>query len=153
MGLLWLTACEKDDICVEGNTPSMVLTFADALEGDNKNVTNFSLIESGTEIVIRSTATTDSITIPLRLDASAMTLVFRSFTGADATADNPQNNDTITFTYQVREQFVSRACGFVGNYEELDTIRTPSTDDWIQRIEILNPEIRDTNRVHVQIFH
>ena len=49
--------------------------------------------------------------------------------------------------------YVSRACGYVSNYN-LDQIVIENDNlNWIVRTEIINSEIKEEKSIHVKIFH
>ena len=164
--LIWLVAvfaialsfirCEKDDICVDGDTPLLIIRFYDAENtAEFKQVTNLRVIGLGQESTVptfidRSSA--DSIGIPLRIDelTTGFALILDS---ADEDDMETGNIDTLTFNYTTSEVFVSRACGFIANYDELGNALTTDADNWIQNIEIVSSLITKQDSAHVKIFH
>lgn len=164
--IVQFSSCEKDDICVEGDTPLLVVGFYDIVDTTFKSVNNLRIraldndsilgLESAEEFGFSDRANSpDSIFLPLRIDA--MTTQFEFILDSadddqDATIDTG-NIDTLTFDYLVNEQFVSRACGFVANFNDLDTTRQVFSTDWIKGINILDTTITNSNLIHVQIFH
>ena len=166
-----LLACEKDDICVEGDTPLLVIGFydiADTTEFKTVPTMRIKALHSNTfaedsildsDSYTRSefefndrTNVTDSIFIPLRVSASNTDFVFIS-SSADEDEVEIGNRDTLTFNYTVNQQFISRACGLVANFNELDTTRTVSDSDWIKRITVQETDVELSNTIHVKIFH
>lgn len=152
------SSCEKDDICVDGDTPFLIVGFFDV--GDTtafKEVNSLRIraidideIFTSDNFIDRSTVR-DSIFIPLRLDANTTAFEFILNSEGD---DETGNIDNLSFSYDVGEQFISRGCGFVGNYNNLDTIRTLSNEDWIQRITVVEENIvNNPTAIHVKIFH
>ena len=63
------------------------------------------------------------------------------------------NADTLRFTYATSGEFISRACGFVANYENLNAQLEPDTFNWIQNIEVINSSVQKQDTTHVSIFH
>ncbi len=64
------------------------------------------------------------------------------------------NIDIVDFNDYARlEDFKSRACGFIVNYEELAGALQTDTDNWIQEIEIIRSEIINSDSTHVKIYH
>ena len=63
------------------------------------------------------------------------------------------NIDTLTFNYATNEVFISRACGFVANYDGLSDELTVESENWIQNIEIVSSLIQKQDSAHVKIFH
>jgi len=158
------SSCEKDDICVDGDTPFLIVGFYDASSEDTtvfKSVSSLRIRSTDNESIYSSSTFTDqatvsdSIFIPLRLDANNTSYEFILNSDGDSEAMGETGTiDTLKFTYNLGEQFVSRACGFVANYNELDTMRTVGAEDWIRRITILENTITNNpTAIHVKIFH
>ena len=63
------------------------------------------------------------------------------------------NIDTLTISYELGEAFVSRACGFVTNYNNISVTLTEGAENWIQDIKVVQPNVENTNTIHVKIFH
>ena len=154
--ILCFFSCEKDDICVEGDTPLLIIRFY-----DSENPTEFKTVSSLRVIGTGQTSpvdtftdrsTLDSIAIPLRINQpdTQFTLISDS---ADEDDVEIGNSDVLTFTYTTEEIFVSRACGFVANYNELNENLASDSDNWIQSIEIITTTINSQVSAHVQIFH
>ena len=152
LGIISFSACEKDDICVDGNTPLLVIRFYNASDSTEiKAVPNLvvrGLISPDTLDVITNAAS-DSIAVPLRSDTTNTSFLLSQ----QATDDDPVNFDVLTYSYETQEVFISRACGFVANFENLSHVLTPDTDNWIKDIEIISPTIENSETAHVKIFH
>ena len=154
--LLVVNGCEKDDICVEGDTSLLIIRFYDSENPDQfKSVTNLRVIGLGQENPVDTftdRSSQDSIAIPLRINEpdTGFLLVLDS---ADEDMLETGNIDTLSFTYNTQEEFVSRACGFVANYTELQEVLTADSDNWIQNIEIISTTVKSQESAHVQIFH
>ena len=75
VGSTLISACEKDDICVDGDTPLLVLRFYDAQDTASfKSVTSLRIIGVGQDNPVNTFAdrsSTDSVAIPLRADQSS----------------------------------------------------------------------------------
>lgn len=157
--LLILASCEKDDICVEGNTPLMVIEFFDVDNPDTpKSVVKLRVGGQGQEFVVNTFADrTDlnSITVPLKTteDSTSFLFISNSASSEDTPPIEVGNVDTVSFDYSRLEDFKSRACGFIITYEELNGIVQTDTDNWIQRIEITRSKIINADSTHVKIFH
>ncbi len=154
--LLVVNGCEKDDICVEGDTSLLIIRFYDSENPDQfKSVTNLRVIGLGQENPVDTftdRSSQDSIAIPLRINEpdTGFLLILDS---ADEDMLETGNIDTLSFTYNTQEEFVSRACGFVANYTELQEVLTADSDNWIQNIEIISTTVKSQESAHVQIFH
>jgi len=150
------SSCEKDDICGDGEaiTPFMVIEFYDATNTSIlKNVTNLGVGEPTFNTRFSFTGIS-KIEVPLRTNATTTTLNFIENGGdsADTSDDNP---DAITFNYATNFVYISRACGYIANFQLDPTnpiVITPDADQWIQNIEVSQPNIENENEVHVKIY-
>lgn len=151
-----LMACEKDDICVEGDTPLLVLRFYDQENpAETKNVTDLRVIGIGRNATVNTfsdRADLDSIALPLDPAASRSAFIMISNSGEENGVETG-NSDTLYIDYQVREEFVSRACGFVARFENLSLEIAGGAEPWIQDVELLKDEVTDQTSAHVKIFH
>lgn len=149
-----MNSCEKDDICVDGTTPLLLISFYDfdnptALKAPSNLVVKGELYDSTFGGILPNTGT-DSIQVPLRLEA--LNTVFSLTTNETTDALN-DNEDLVNFTYTLKEVFISRACGYIANYENLTVDLTPDTNNWIKNIEVVNATIENENAAHVKIYH
>ena len=163
--LLTTASCEKDDICPESTptTPKLILRFYDiSNQDDTKNVTSFgvtSLDENGETFVLAgfNGVTTDSISLPLRIQTTAENFTRFTFYKDFAVDDNgiiTGNPDVITFAYKREDVYVSRACGFKTIFKELILTVELDGDNWIINSEILNNStVENEISAHVKILH
>ena len=155
LGAFLISACEKDDICVDGDTPLLILRFYDAQDTANfKSVASLRIIGEGQEDPLSAfdRTTTDSVAIPLRADQSPSQFLL-ILNSADEDDLETGNIDTLSFSYTVEEVFVSRACGFIANYNDLSPQLTSGSDNWIQSIEVVDTTVTNQFSAHVKIFH
>lgn len=154
--LLPFLSCEKDDICVDGDTPLLIVRFYDAAEpGSLKQANGLRVIGIGNGNPVDTFAdrsTTDSIGIPLRLDDNVTSFVF-ILDSADENEMETGNPDTLSFQYEVGSQFISRACGFIGTYDSIQQTITPDSENWISSVEITRAFVQFSDSTHVKIFH
>ncbi|MEM1339454.1 MAG: DUF6452 family protein [Bacteroidota bacterium] len=156
--IVQFSSCEKDDICVEGDTPLLIIgffDFDDTTASRNTPRLRVRALEPDTIInTFNDRTNNDSIALPLRIDSNSTGFVFIINSRDDAdTGEALGNRDTLQFNYEVTERFVSRACGFVANYNSLDTIRQVDPEgDWIRRITVVDTNIVNSNAIHVKIF-
>lgn len=155
LAILSFVACEKDDICVDGTTPLLVIRFyniEDTLAF--KSVSGLSvqgLLEGNEPQGVIPNASLDSIALPLRIgEGNTAFLLGQNLTPNDADA---VNNDILTFNYETKEVFISRACGFIANYDNLNADLSADFDNWIKRVEIIEPTVANSLAAHVKIFH
>lgn len=71
----------------------------------------------------------------------------------DETEQEIGNIDTLTISYDLGEAFISRACGFVVNYNNITVTVPESAENWIQDIKVVQPNVENTDNIHVKIFH
>lgn len=115
--ILLLVSCgSDDDICLSGeSTPRLTVSFQDVTE--NKFIALDSLYidvdyGNGTPRNILTQAKVTSATIPLRIDNNPYTDVYFHTTKAG-------NKSKIRVSYDLKPIYVSPACGFKQNYENL----------------------------------
>ncbi len=153
---LALSGCEKDDICVDGDTPLLIIKFFDDENPENsKNVNQLRVLGLGQDDAVDTFAdrtTLDSIAIPLRPGESQTTFIF-ILDSEDEEELEIGNRDTIRFDYNTREVFISRACGFVAQYEDLESELQEGSENWIREIEVENAFVQNLDTTHVSIFH
>lgn len=136
-----LINCEKDDICVEATTPKLIVVFYnDSIPADKKKVDSLTVWadENGK---IYENKLIDSIAIQLDLTQNSTLYQFKS--GALI--------DTINFTYDRKDVFVSRSCGYKTIFENLQ-IESRSAN-WIKNDTIKNTTIYNETAIHLSIFH
>ena len=156
-------SCEKDDICAEGTatTPSLIIEFYNRdNHTDPKNVTYFSYFSADLD-TIGTINGKNRIEVPLRTDSTATTWNFRL--GSSQLGEITYNTDVITFNYETKELFVSRACGFKSNFTlnlqngtAPDPLVIEDSEDeegfWIQEYTIEESNIENEDEVHVKIY-
>jgi hypothetical protein len=152
-----IASCEKDDICVEGTTPLMVVEFFDVDNRETlKNVTALRVVGEGQTITVNTVADRTNlnvITVPLKTTEDNTSFLLISDSADNDDGSEIGNIDTVTFDYARLEDFKSRACGFIVNYEELSGALQTDTNNWIQEIEIIRSEIINSDSTHVKIYH
>ena len=146
--MLCLTACEPDDICLEGTpgSPKLIVVFYDKNQTDTKkSVTNLQVKGLHMETLLYD-STTDSISLPIKTISSSTSF------SLIATQNGNTLEDIITFNYDPEDKFISRACGYKTRFNKL-TFSTSNTLNWIEFIEIITDSISHTNNTHVKILH
>lgn len=151
-----LSACERDDICAANTptTPLVQISFFDVVNRSNTKAINVNIREINSERFISYTDET-IISVPLRTDTTATTYIFTKNPGIEDAEEDPENSDRITFTYNVNEVYIERACGFKVTYNALGVQPGASDDDdrWISSANVTNNIIVDDSTSHVSIFH
>ncbi len=151
LGILSFSACEKDDICIDNDTPRLVVRFYDAMDTtlskDVQNLVVKGIDGSGLRDTIPNAAL-DSILLPLRVDQNSTTFIL-----SRQTSITDVNIDTLTLTYEPVEVFASRACGYIVNFDELQATIKPDDSVWVQRIVVDTALIQNSASTHVKIYH
>ncbi|GLU45544.1 DUF6452 family protein [Allomuricauda sp. NBRC 101325] len=157
----YVSSCEKDDICVDGDTPYLVIGFYNIEDTASfKRVTSLRVRGIDNDSILdndsfndRATSP-DSILVPLRTNTTntLYEFIYNSAANSD-TGLETGNIDTLSISYSTREAFVSRACGFVMNYDGVNIALPESASNWIQDISVVQSTVENTNNIHVKIFH
>ncbi|ALM21570.1 hypothetical protein JCM19294_1819 [Nonlabens tegetincola] len=162
--LIWaifflVSGCEKDDLCTldQPANARINIVFKDrSIPSDNKVVSQLRVLLENvdTEVPLNSTndlllTATDSISIPLPIDVNTVTYRFERIENEN------ENQDAITFTFDTREEYVSRACGFRVVYDNLTAQVAPETgtNNWINSVVVNETTIEDNQIIHVEIRH
>lgn len=154
---LIFSACEKDDICVDGDTPLLVIGFYDVDDREELKEVPTLVVRgddgSGTALDIIAFTDLSSISVPLRPNLTSTEFILsQNPTPTDTTT---VNLDNVSFSYETTDKFVSRACGFVANYDNVVGAFTTEADSlhWIREIEVIVPLVENSNETHVKIYH
>ena len=162
---LTLLYCESDDICPESTptTPRLIITFYDVENPESKkNIESLGVytVNNGELNIIEGIngINTDSIAIPLRDDESVTNFKFCKDFSEDITVIQSGLLNHVYFDYEIIEIFVSRACGFINNYNLSIAFpyyppTPPGLSNWISEIIIINDSITNENQSHVKILH
>ena len=157
--------CESDDICPESTltTPRMIITFYDVNNPEErKNVESLGVyIIKNSEFTLINEINginTDSIAIPLRDDESVSNFKLCKDFSDDIPVIPSGLPNHLYVDYEINERFISRACGFINNYNlslalPYDPLNTPSPTNWISDVIILNDSVNNENQSHVKILH
>ena len=148
--LLIFSSCEKDDICVENDSVYVNLVFYNSGDGSTaKSVSGFSLLDLNGDIIQNYNNTTvTAIALVLPTSQSSYDLILQKRTEVDGLTIN--TNDTLNFNYIPKATYVSRACGYIRTYTDLNI---NSTRNWISGVIVNTPEINSNNDEHVAILH
>ncbi|WP_111708665.1 DUF6452 family protein [Lutibacter citreus] len=136
-------SCDKDDICLEDTTPNLVLKFV-SFENDTiiKEITIDSIRALNSyDIESFQASSLDSISIPLDFNENTTTYKISS----------NGTSDTIVFNYHRNDVFVSRSCGYITIFEDLEIEST--TNHWIKGFNINNTTIDNDTISHINILH
>lgn len=153
---LSLNSCEKDDICIAGDTPMLRIGFYDfndqeiakqpldlVILGLDKSTTLSPVVPNdnkGYELLIPLNPSEDSSSFYFVQNAELL----------DGTLSG--DLELLEISYAVKAVYISKACGFIANYEQLAIQQTKDTS-WIQAISVENTSVTDENQIHVKIYH
>ena len=147
-----IISCEPDDICLTSipDTPKLIIGFFDESTGLLKEVTNLK-IQGFNNNEVYFFKTTDSVSVPLK---NLEKITNYSFTkNFDENVGNSGNNDHILINYQYNHMYISRACGYISNYDLNQIIIENDNLNWIVKTEIINSAVKEEKSIHVKIFH
>lgn len=157
LSLLVTASCEKDDICVEGDTPLLVIEFYNSSDTTAlKNAPTLRVVGAEQTVTVNTVVdrtTVNSISLPLKTDLDTTSFILISNSASAEDGSETGNLDTINFTYKRFEDFLSRGCGFVVKYDSLNANITPDTNNWIQDIQVIRSQVINSDSTHVKIFH
>ncbi len=150
--LIFLFACEPDDICLSeiDDTPKLLIGFYDKNSGNLKEVENLK-IQGLDNDQIYVFETIDSIGIPLINNKNLTTFnLTKNFEEDDVDSGN---NDKMFVNYNPNWIYISRACGYITNYDIDNLIIENDIENWIIDSEIITYSIKDEENIHVKIYH
>ena len=138
--LATIVGCQVDDFCVDPVTPNLVIGFyANENPDIMKRVSSLYVWAEGRDTLYENISA-DSIIMPLD-PAEDFTTYFLS---------SEDIVDQITISYDRKEVFVTRSCGFKYNFEEVSI--SDITYNWIIDTEVVNQTIIDETE-HIKIYH
>ncbi|MBU79824.1 MAG: hypothetical protein CMD29_06845 [Flavobacteriales bacterium] len=150
--LIFLFACEPDDICLSeiDDTPKLLIGFYDKNSGNLKEVENLK-IQGLDNDQIYVFETIDSIGIPLINNKNLTT--FNLTKNFEEDNVDSGNNDKMFVNYNPNWIYISRACGYITNYDIDNLIIENDIENWIIDSEIITYSIKDEENIHVKIYH
>ena len=150
--LIFLFACEPDDICLSeiDDTPKLLIGFYDKNSGNLKEVENLK-IQGLDNDQIYIFETIDSIGIPLINNKNLTTFNLTKNYQEDEISSG--NNDKMFVNYNPNWIYISRACGYITNYDIDNLIIENDIENWIIDSEIITYSIKDEENIHVKIYH
>lgn len=141
LALILIISCEKDDICLENTTPNLILKFYD--------INNDTIVKAATELTVWAN-NLDTIYLKESFDSIVIPLNFNlNKTNYKLVSNNIA--DTIYFSYNRNDIFISRSCGYKTIFEnlEIDSL----TNNWIKGFNINNTIIDNDTTAHINIYH
>ena len=150
--LIFLLSCEPDDICLSeiDDTPKLLIGFYDKNSGNLKEVENLK-IQGLDNDQIYFFETIDSIGIPLINNKNLTT--FNLTKNFEEDNVDSGNNDKMFVNYNPNWIYISRACGYITNYDIDNLIIENDIENWIIDSEIITYSIKDEKNIHVKIYH
>ena len=147
---LLISACEKDDICLEGTqgTPRLQYDFFDVANPENnKGVSNLTIKAVRTDSIVPTSYTN---LLPLQTDQPFTIYEFTLNAGSDQASST-----LIQFNYDRWDEYVNRACGFRAHFilnNQSIAQKNPETS-WIKGFEIIQDTISDEETLHLALYH
>ena len=128
----------------------MILGFYDLNSGNLKEVNNLKIQgKNSDEIYLYQTI--DSIGIPLKnLEQLTIYSLTKDYNESSTSSGN---SDQLYVNYNYNYTYISRACGFITNYDLENLIIEKDTSNWILNTEIIKTNISNEENIHVKIFH
>ena len=148
----YLISCEPDDICLTTipDTPKLIIGFFDESTGLKKEVLDLKVQGNNSEEIYLF-QTTDSISLPLKnLEKITSYALVKNF---KENINNSGNRDHLLVSYQYNHIYISRACGYVSNYDINQVVIENDNSNWIIKSEIINSQVKDEKTIHVKVFH
>jgi hypothetical protein len=152
---MWF-GCERDEICIQENTPRLIIKFFDKDDPSRTKAVPFLAVRvAGQEDFYYDPGnkqSPDSIIVPLEVtkDRTIIELVL------NATDIDPDNNESnfIEIVSERQDVFISESCGFKTVYNNA-VFTLDQTKSWISTIEAANipQNIVDEKRRHLKVYH
>ena len=149
---LYLISCEPDDICLTTipDTPKLIIGFFDESTGLKKEVLDLK-VQGNNREEIYLFQTTDSISLPLKnLEKITSYALVKNF---NENINDLGNRDHFLVSYQYNHIYISRACGYMSNYDINQVVIENDNSNWIIKSEIINSQVKDEKTIHVKVFH
>ncbi len=148
--------CTKDDICPTdtATTAKLVITFNDIANPSNTKNVNVLSVQTDYEnsVDVISLENTNEIAIPL--STTSDTTKYKFIRTTYRTSDTLINVDKIMFIYQRQNIYVSRACGFKTEFNNLDpNLENEGTENWIKQVIVNRQTVNDENSAHLTLLH
>jgi len=148
---LWLlavvmlaVACERDDLCLTKPAVPLNVAFADDTTEEPKAL-ELTVLVDGDTLVPWQVSDTLALPLPVKGDSIRYLFVKRD--------SLTENADEIKVFFTPRDTFVSKACGFITVYENVDVQPVNDADVWIKRVELLENKCVTDTITHVKIYH
>lgn len=148
--LLFVSACEKDDICLEGTlgTPRLQYGFFDANNPEiPKSVSNLTIKAISQDSIIPSVYRN---LLPLQTDQPFTIFEFTINAGSDAASST-----LVQLNYDRWDEYLNRACGYRAHFifnNQSFAQKNPETS-WIKGFEVIQDTISDEETLHLALYH
>lgn len=160
-GLLFITACQRDDICPESTqtTSLLVIRFYDAQNRETPQAPiNLRVREVGRDTSWIERKNLDSIAIPLRTNTDEtlyeFTLNAQENDSIDENQSIPTNTDILRFSYAREQEYINRACSYKVNFIDLQVQQDTLEDGpWISDFIIEKTTVEDETSAHISIYY
>jgi hypothetical protein len=154
---LILVGCEKDDICIAGDAPRWHISFRDADQPDLAKAPESLWIlglNSTKPITTPTPGSSDATEIWLPIDPANDKTTFNLI--AFGVLENDQLSgavEQISISYSTDPKFLSKACGFIPQFNEVQGTWTEENKSWIKSITWTTTQITEDESIHTIIYH
>ena len=146
-----LSSCQKDDICPPGTetTPRLVIEFYDIEDPSTlKAVEGLLIVAEGMEEPYLGPSITNTVSIPLRTDETVTQYSFIANSGTEE-----ENEDIVTFTYDLSPEYINRACGYKINFNNIVISIHSDENNWLESSIILQSNVENETAAHISFTH
>lgn len=158
LGILALTACEKDDICPEGTdtTPLIFMKFYRVEDQNQSNTTGtvYAKAIGFNDTIFRKG---NELKLPLQINKEETTWVL-TLNSVDEENQPIVRQDTLKFLYTPKTDYLNKACGYRTTFVLNEQTKMPILNDnkegnWISIYELQTSFIENEQEEHLKIFY
>lgn len=148
--------CTKDDICPPdtATTSNLIITFNDFGNPTVRKKVNVLTVKTNNldSVEVIRLSSTDSIVLPLNTNRDTTKYLFIQTVISET--DTIVTTDKMMFTYNRKNGYVNRACGFKTEFTNLvPTLEQDGSENWIQNVIPKRETVNDENSAHLTLQH
>ena len=156
--LLWLAGCENDDICAdEVLTPRLIIRVHDkTTPRRTKTVNNLLVMGKDRHQIIATSASTDSIVLPLKLLSNETSFLLAKDAVIDSLGFLVRGSlNELKITATPSQEFLSKGCGYRVTYDGLTATSSPvdGYTSWVERVHVLFRKLDNEKKASIHIFY
>ena len=149
---LLLFGCTRDDLCPAGAavTPNLIITFHNSDRPEARKQVGLNVfVDNPDRSPVVEWQVLDSVALPLKVNADRTDFIFQKYLISNT--DTLYWEDKIRFSYDRKDIYVNRACGFRAEFFEFTAIA--ESHHWIDELLIKKDSVVDEKTAHLTIFH